>query len=226
MPQKAAQAVVACTQAKQGGEWLGRTIDRTVVRSFVLALMPLTIAGVHDCSVGHDGHHNRCPLGVNAKWQLPTPAASLTPCWAATHSPSPTIAWPLLSMMRWIGPVVAVQARATSSVALRRESDVWSETSRSTPISLRSERRNPSAWRRGKCKTSPTVNAVSIARSECLGWAPPRPLSFAFQSPTPPGGLLGPPSRVRSRESARRPIYGSIADRRHGLHGLAPSSPF
>jgi len=52
---------------------------------------------------------------------------------------------------------------------------VWSGALRSTSIKDRTDRRKPSAWRSGNPKTSRSVNAVSIARSENFLCAPRRP---------------------------------------------------
>ncbi len=43
---------------------------------------------------------------------------------------------------------------------------VWSGASRSASIEERTDRTKPSAWRKGRRKTSRSVNAVVIARSE------------------------------------------------------------
>ena len=43
---------------------------------------------------------------------------------------------------------------------------VWSGAARSTPINDKTDRKKPSAWRKGNRKTRRIVNAVSIAQSE------------------------------------------------------------
>ena len=43
---------------------------------------------------------------------------------------------------------------------------VWSGAARSTPINDKTDRKKPSAWRKGNRKTRRSVNAVSIAQSE------------------------------------------------------------
>ena len=70
------------------------------------------------------------------------------------------------------------KARATGKTSRQSASRgrvVWSGASRSTRIKDRTERRKPSAWRSGNPKTSLSVNAVSIARSENFRCAPRRP---------------------------------------------------
>ena len=56
-----------------------------------------------------------------------------------------------------------------------RESVVWSGASKSVPIKARTDRTNPSVWRKGKPKTSRRINAVSIATSENRFCPPGRP---------------------------------------------------
>ena len=46
---------------------------------------------------------------------------------------------------------------------------------RSTPINDKTDRKKPSAWRKGTKKTRRSVNAVSIAQSENVFGAPGRP---------------------------------------------------
>ena len=65
--------------------------------------------------------------------------------------------------------------RALTDEALRRESVVWSGAARSTPINDKTDRKKPSAWRKGNRKTRRSVNAVSIAQSEIVFGAPGRP---------------------------------------------------
>ena len=52
---------------------------------------------------------------------------------------------------------------------------MWSGASRSAPIKARTDRTNPSVWRKGKPKTSRRTNAVSIATSEHRFCPPGRP---------------------------------------------------
>ena len=52
---------------------------------------------------------------------------------------------------------------------------MWSGASRSTPINDKTDRKKPSAWRKGNRKTRRSVNAVSIAQSENFFGAPGRP---------------------------------------------------
>ncbi len=52
---------------------------------------------------------------------------------------------------------------------------MWSGASRSTPINDKTDRKKPSAWRKGNRKTRRSVNAVSIAQSENVFGAPGRP---------------------------------------------------
>ena len=65
-----------------------------------------------------------------------------------------------------------IQPRETDFV---RESVVWSGAARSTPINDKTDRKKPSAWRKGNRKTRRSVNAVSIAQSENFFGAPGRP---------------------------------------------------
>ncbi len=111
--------------------------------------------------------------------------------------------------MRWIGPLEGTRSSSTSRCRLRRDSVVWSGASRSTSIKERTDRKKPSAWRKGNRKTSRSVNAVSIARSEkrCCppGWR------------RPPSGLRlgGDPQRhvasLHQRSLVRRPIPNPIS---------------
>ncbi len=64
------------------------------------------------------------------------------------------------------GPLLPALRSLMSRCWLRRERVVWSGASRSTPINDSTDRRKPSAWRRGNLKTSRSVRAVSIAKSE------------------------------------------------------------
>ena len=52
---------------------------------------------------------------------------------------------------------------------------MWSGAARSTPINDKTDRKKPSAWRKGTRKTRRSVNAVSIAQSENVFGAPGRP---------------------------------------------------
>ena len=52
---------------------------------------------------------------------------------------------------------------------------MWSGASRSTPINDKTDRKKPSAWRKGNRKTRRSVRAVSIAQSENFIGAPGRP---------------------------------------------------
>ena len=52
---------------------------------------------------------------------------------------------------------------------------MWSGAARSTPINDKTDRKKPSAWRKGNRKTRRSVNAVSIAQSENVFGAPGRP---------------------------------------------------
>ena len=52
---------------------------------------------------------------------------------------------------------------------------MWSGAARSTPINDKTDRKKPSAWRKGNRKTRRSVNAVSIAQSENFFGAPGRP---------------------------------------------------
>ena len=52
---------------------------------------------------------------------------------------------------------------------------MWSGAARSTPINAKTDRKKPSAWRKGNRKTRRSVNAVSIAQSENVFGAPGRP---------------------------------------------------
>ena len=52
---------------------------------------------------------------------------------------------------------------------------MWSGAARSTPITDKTDRKKPSAWRKGTRKTRRSVNAVSIAQSENVFGAPGRP---------------------------------------------------
>ena len=52
---------------------------------------------------------------------------------------------------------------------------MWSGAARSTPINAKTDRKKPSAWRKGNRKTRRSVNAVSIAQSENFFGAPGRP---------------------------------------------------
>ena len=52
---------------------------------------------------------------------------------------------------------------------------MWSGAVRSTPINDKTDRKKPSAWRKGTRKTRRSVNAVSIAQSENVFGAPGRP---------------------------------------------------
>ena len=52
---------------------------------------------------------------------------------------------------------------------------MWSGAARSTPINDKTDRKKPSAWRKGSRKTRRSVNAVSIAQSENVFGAPGRP---------------------------------------------------
>ena len=52
---------------------------------------------------------------------------------------------------------------------------MWSGAARSTPINDKTDRKKPSAWRKGIRKTRRSVNAVSIAQSENVFGAPGRP---------------------------------------------------
>ena len=52
---------------------------------------------------------------------------------------------------------------------------MWSGAARSTPINDKTDRKKPSAWRKGTRKTRRSVNAVSIAQSENFFGAPGRP---------------------------------------------------
>ena len=65
-----------------------------------------------------------------------------------------------------------MQPRETDFVG---ESVVWSGAARSTPINDTTDRKKPSAWRKGNRKTRRSVNAVSIAQSENVFGAPGRP---------------------------------------------------
>ena len=52
---------------------------------------------------------------------------------------------------------------------------MWSGAARSTPINDKTDRKKPSAWRKGTRKTRRSVNAVSVAQSENVFGAPGRP---------------------------------------------------
>ena len=52
---------------------------------------------------------------------------------------------------------------------------MWSGAARSTPINDKTDRKKPSAWRKGTRKTRRSVNAVSTAQSENVFGAPGRP---------------------------------------------------
>ena len=52
---------------------------------------------------------------------------------------------------------------------------MWSGAARSTPSNDKTDRKKPSAWRKGTRKTRRSVNAVSIAQSENVFGAPGRP---------------------------------------------------
>ena len=52
---------------------------------------------------------------------------------------------------------------------------MWSGAARSTPLNAKTDRKKPSAWRKGTRKTRRSVNAVSIAQSENVFGAPGRP---------------------------------------------------
>ena len=58
---------------------------------------------------------------------------------------------------------------------------MWSGAARSTPINDKTDRKKPSAWRKGTRKTRRSVNAVSIAQSENVFGAPGRPDGDVFQ---------------------------------------------
>ena len=62
-------------------------------------------------------------------------------------------------------PLAATRCSSTSRCRLRRDSVVWSGASRSTSIKERTDRKKPSAWRKGNRKTSRSVSVVSMARS-------------------------------------------------------------
>ena len=103
------------------------------------------------------------------------PRFPLPPCLAAAHSPSPKTDKPVLSTTRCSGSCTAKRSSARSRRRLRLESVVWSGAARPACIKPKIDRKKPSVWRNGRRKTSRSVSAVSIARSEYFLGPPGRP---------------------------------------------------
>ncbi len=64
------------------------------------------------------------PVWSTPRWSVFQSWMPFPPCLASAHSPSPKMASPLLSMTRWIAPLVWRGRSATFSLADRRESVV------------------------------------------------------------------------------------------------------
>ena len=145
------------------------------------------------------------------RWSFFHPRWPRPPCFAATHSPSPTIERPVLSMMRWSGPLAGTRSSSTSRCRLRRDSVVWSGASRSTSIKAKTDRKKPSAWRKGRRKTSRSVNAV--VNREIREPLLPTRLTGRHRSPRVPGVGREPQRHVASpheRPFVRPPIPDAI----------------
>ena len=102
----------------------------------------------------------------------------------------------------------------TSRQSASRGRVVWSGASRSTRIKDRTERRKPSAWRSGNPKTSLSVNAVSIARSENFASALSRsPGAYHFRCLTIAGYFFLARRRSMSVVTSSRRIRTSVSTR-------------
>ena len=91
------------------------------------------------------------PARSTLRWSFFQPRWPRPPCFAAAHSPSPTIERPVLSTMRWIGPVAGTRCSSTSRCRLRArkrgvvgrcETDVHQEEDRLQEV-LRLAQRQP-----------------------------------------------------------------------------------
>jgi hypothetical protein len=85
---------------------------------------------------------------------------------AICHSPAPKTFKPVLSITTVTGPAGTVRAVTKDKAALRRDSVVWSGTSRLRPSNVVTERKSPSVCRHGRANASRSITPVSMARSE------------------------------------------------------------
>jgi hypothetical protein len=82
------------------------------------------------------------------------------------HSPAPKTFKPVLSITTVTGPAGTARAVTKDNAALRRDSVVWSGTSRLRPSNVVTERNSPSVCRHGRANASRSIKPVSMARSE------------------------------------------------------------
>ena len=77
--------------------------------------------------------------------------------------------------MQWLLHGNAIECKIEAPAPPRERGVVWSGAARSACIRPKIDRKKPSVWRNGKRKTSRSVSAVSIARSEYFLGPPGRP---------------------------------------------------